>query len=521
MRRTIPILLSLSTIVATVLVGSPAQAATVVVTMPDPVLVGTTGLVQGPVLTEQASGDIGTGTVTFRLSAGYAWAFPGGEIPTVSVTDLTKCAKNTSLRLGPDLVQSMTLNPDGSDLTVTIRRASRRGCRGQLRFTGIQVHALHTGTGTVSYAGTATISGLPAGTVLAQVRTQPGPVATGWGVDSYGQVLPGGSSDTIPYPMQVENPAIPGTGLGAADETSYAIQPDGSVLGWGRYADGSNQSSTPVPVPGVTNATAVTGGFAHSLALRADGSVLAWGSQDHGQIGNGVIDSGYQLGFAPPTVVQGVTGAVVVEAAERTSYAVLADGRLLAWGDGEVGQLGNGTRQSSAVPVQVSGLTGVVGVSAFSYLVVAVTSDGSVWQWGWDGRTFGSDGSAAVDVVPRLVGGLPPASQVAVGDSHVLVLAGDGTVWAWGSNGDGRLGDGMTVSRSTPAQCVGLAGIVQVTATGSSSNAVGSDGTPYEWGPVSTRPGSPGNTLVPTPVWGIDHVRGIVAGASYLLAVVS
>jgi alpha-tubulin suppressor-like RCC1 family protein len=519
MSRRTATLLAFTAIVATLLVASPARAATAILTMPDPVFVGTTGPVQGPVITERSSGDIGTGTITFRLSAGFAWAFPGGEIPTVSVIDLTRCARNTSLRLGPGNVQSMTLNPDGNDLTVSIGRASRHGCRGELRFTGIQVHALHTGTGDVRYAGTAVVAGLPAGAVLAQLRTGPGPVATGWGLNFYNQVQPDGST-SIPYPMQIQHPAVPGTAVGAADETSYAIQPDGSILGWGRYADGTGPSPTPVPVSGVTGAVAVTGGFAHSLALRTDGSVLAWGSQDHGQIGNGVFDPGYQLGFAPPTVVAGVAGAVAVEAAERTSYAVLADGRLLAWGDGEIGQLGNGSRQSSAVPVEVSGLTGVVGVSAFSSLVVAVTSAGSAYQWGWDGRTFGPDGSAAVDVVPRLVGGLPPVSQVAAGDSHVLALARDGTVWAWGANGDGRLGDGTTVSRSTPAACLGLTAIVQVSATGSASNAVRGDGTAYEWGAVSTRPGSPANTLVPAPVWGIDHVRAIVAGAAHLLAVV-
>jgi alpha-tubulin suppressor-like RCC1 family protein len=529
MRRLLPLGASVAVLVAVVFAGTPAYAATSMLVMPDPVLVGTLSLVQGPIITEQSPGDIGRGTVTFRLSAGFAWAFPGGEIPNVSVVDSGRCRGWNALRLGTHNVQSMTLHPDGRDLTVVIGRSSRRGCRGELRFTGFQVHALHTGTGTVTYAGSATIAGLPAGTVLAQVRTPAGPVGVGWGANQYAQAgWAFGYGSSYLYPVQLEDPAVPGVALGAADETSYAVQADGSVKGWGRYADGSHFSDTPVAVTGVTGAVAVTGGVAHSLALRGDGSVLAWGSQDHGQIGNGVFDPTYQLGFAPPTAVKGVTGAVAVEAADRTSYAVRANGTVLAWGDGELGQLGNGTRQSVATPVPVSGLSGVVSLSARSSLVVAATADGSVWQWGWDGYTFRPDGSAAIDVVPRRVAGLPPTTQVAAASTHALALAVDGTVWAWGDNASGCLGDGTTEPQAAPVQVVGLAGIVRIAAegeanyAGSEANyAVGRGGTLYEWCTPSTDPRVyPAPVTVPTPVWGINRVRDIVTGTAHALAVV-
>jgi alpha-tubulin suppressor-like RCC1 family protein len=523
-------LLPIGVLVAVLFAAVPANAATSLLVMPDPVLVGTLSFVQGPIITEQSSGDIGQGTVTFRLSAGFTW-FPGAEIPNVSVVDIGKCKGRSALRLGPDNVQSMSVFPYGPDLTVVIGQSSRKGCRGELQFTGFRIHALHTGTGTVTYAGSATIAGVPAGTVLAQVRTPAGPVGVGWGANDYGQAAGGGQGNPQIFPVQFDDPAlvavVPGVALGAADETSYAVQADGSVMGWGRYADGTHESQTPVTVTGVTGAVAVTGGVAHSLALRGDGSVLAWGSQDHGQIGNGVFDPNYQLGFAPPTAVAGVTNAVAVEAADRTSYAVLADGTVLAWGDGELGQLGNGTRQSVATPVPVSGLSGVVSLSARSSLVVAATTDGSVWQWGWDGYTFGPDGKAAVDVVPRRVAGLPPTTQVAVASMHALALAADGTVWAWGNNASGCLGGGTTEPQAAPVQAVGLAGIVRIAAEGEANYAgneanyaLAGDGTLYEWCTLSTDPRVNSIVTVPTPVWGIDRVRDIVTGARHALAVV-
>jgi len=59
-------LLPIGVLVAVLFVAVPANAATSVLVMPDPVLVGTLSLVQGPIITEQSSGDIGRGTGTPR-----------------------------------------------------------------------------------------------------------------------------------------------------------------------------------------------------------------------------------------------------------------------------------------------------------------------------------------------------------------------------------------------------------------------------------------------------------------------
>src|SRR5262245_46851116 len=218
MHRLLPIGALAAVLVAVVSAGTPAYAATSMLVMPDPVLVGTWSLVQGPIITEQSSGDIGRGTVTFRLSAGFAWS-PGGVIPNVSVVDSGGCRSGNALRLGAHNVQSMALRTYGRDLTVVIGRSSRGGCRGELRFTGFQVSALHTGTGTVTYAGLATIAGLPAGTVLGQVRTPAGPAGVGWGANYYGQAGWSDGAFSYLHPVQLDDPAVPGVALGAADET--------------------------------------------------------------------------------------------------------------------------------------------------------------------------------------------------------------------------------------------------------------------------------------------------------------
>jgi hypothetical protein len=52
-------------------------------------------------------------------------------------------------------------------------------------------------------------------------------------------------------------------------------------------------SSTPVQVTGLTDATAIAVGLAHACALRLNGSVVCWGGglpnvANQGQLGNGM-----------------------------------------------------------------------------------------------------------------------------------------------------------------------------------------------------------------------------------------
>src|SRR5215475_3355544 len=135
------------------------------------------------------------------------------------------CGGWNALRLGAHNVQSMALRPYGRDLTVVIGRSSRGGCRGELRFTGFQVHALHTGTGIVTYAGSAAVAGLPAGTVLGQVRTPAGPVGVGWGANDYGQAA--GSGQGNPQLFQCSSAYGDSMTLGVSGRDGLALESSG------------------------------------------------------------------------------------------------------------------------------------------------------------------------------------------------------------------------------------------------------------------------------------------------------
>src|SRR5207237_9664925 len=56
----------------------------------------------------------------------------------------------------------------------------------------------------------------------------------------------------------------------------------------GELGAGTNvQSFLPLQVPGLSNITAVSCGWKHTLALKSNGTVWAWGLNSHGELGDG------------------------------------------------------------------------------------------------------------------------------------------------------------------------------------------------------------------------------------------
>jgi alpha-tubulin suppressor-like RCC1 family protein len=64
--------------------------------------------------------------------------------------------------------------------------------------------------------------------------------------------------------------------------------------------------------------TQLAAGVNHVLALRSDGTVLAWGDDEHGEIGNGTTSDSPVL----PTEVTGLTNVTHVSAGGEFSLAV-------------------------------------------------------------------------------------------------------------------------------------------------------------------------------------------------------
>ncbi len=311
-----------------------------------------------------------------------------------------------------------------------------------------------------------------------------------WGADGNGQLGDGGANLSQESPVPVSN-ATGIVAVSAGGSHSLALKSDGTILAWGndgngQLGDGGTIANTsqisPVPVSNTTGVVAVSAGSNFSLALKSDGTILAWGSDDKGQLGNGTNSTNQ----ASPVPVSNATGIVAVSAGGSHSLALKSNGTILAWGDDGNGQLGDGgtnnTNQTS--PVSVLDATGIVAVSAGGSHSLALKSDGTILAWGNDDNgQLGNGGSNLSQTSPVPVSNAIDVVAVSASAFHSLALKSNGTILAWGSDDSGQLGDGgANTNQAIPVPILSAIGIVAVGAGNNHSLALKSDGTMLSWG---------------------------------------
>ncbi|MBS0658888.1 MAG: choice-of-anchor D domain-containing protein [Verrucomicrobia bacterium] len=337
-----------------------------------------------------------------------------------------------------------------------------------------------------------------------------------WGYNGYGTLGDSTNTDrSVPVPMTVSS-ALAGQVLLQVASGAYhalALCADGRILAWGQNGQGQlgngttgqRAEATLVPTAGTPLAgrrvVAIAAGENHSLALCSDGTLVAWGANASGQLGDGTT-TGRLLPTALPTAGTPLAARTVVaiSAGAFHNLALCSDGTLVAWGQNNAGQVGDGTTTQRNAPVVVTtdgtplaGRTAAQLVAGGSYNLV-LCSDGTLVAWGQnaDGQLGDGTNSARSTAVAVLRTGTPLASRtvvgLAAGTSHSLALCADGTVAAWGWNTQGQLGDGTTASRNAPV-AVSVAGsaLAGRTVTGLAggshhSLAVCADGSLVAWG---------------------------------------
>lgn len=297
------------------------------------------------------------------------------------------------------------------------------------------------------------------GQTCAIVRNQQ-PVC--WGRNDTGQLGNGqsGTDSTTPYPVT----GIPSAAQLAAGNLFTCALPTGTGTPqcWGandtgQLGNGSTTSSNvPVPVSGITTATAITARGAtagsgaergHACALTSSATVWCWGRNANGQLGDGTNNDA-----STPVQVTGLTTATAVSAGGFHTCAIRSDQTVVCWGFNASGELGNGSNTDSNVPVVVKNLSGVTSLATGAYHTCAV-SGGNVYCWGRDDRGQLGDGGGSDQNAPEQIT-LPPGSasakSVVAGDSYTCALLTDSNVLCWGDNESGQLGDGSTTERDTP-----------------------------------------------------------------------
>lgn len=291
----------------------------------------------------------------------------GADWDTVSVGDLSACARRTSGRLY---------------------------CWG-----GDQFGALGNGGGNTSSNIPAEVAG--GATDWASVSTYSDTTCavktTGhlfcWGTDEMGVLGNGGTDTDSSMPVEVAGGASNWAAVAVGNEHVCARKTTGRLFCWGRDSDGNLgdgpslvHRSRPSPVAGnSTKWVLVSAGYRHTCAVKTTGRVYCWGWDWRGTLGTPGQDD---FNRPVPTEVVGatadwssVTGGSFLTCGRRVS------GRLYCWGDNTYDELGNANLpyDFSPRPVRVSGgFTDWASVAAGGTHACAIRAAGALYCWGYN-----------------------------------------------------------------------------------------------------------------------------------------
>ena len=388
-----------------------------------------------------------------------------------------------------------------------------------------------------------------------------------WGTNGWGNL---GIGDPT-----IQSVDVPPSVLGLSDVAAVAVGGDyacalthsGHISCWGNNSNGRTGRNTrtmatsPIPVVGVSNATEVVSGADHSCAALADGGITCWGDNTFGQLAvdpslpasgtplpavvptlsglamggshscgvaagdagvvcwgcdvNGQLGNGTWQTWSPynmPSSFPVPGAATSVVAGSDHTCAVVADGGIYCAGDGQWGEIGNGSTAGSPVPVLAT--TGVLAAEASHYDTCVTGSAGSHGVLGRERRRSSRDlhRRPIPPVTPApftmLDGGTPVA--IAQGYEHACALLSGESVSCWGQNGAGQLGNGTGADSPTPVAVVLSGAAKQIVAGAYHSCALLSSGTVACWGGGAKGQLGNGlgvNSLTPVGVMGLRQRR--------------
>lgn len=252
--------------------------------------------------------------------------------------------------------------------------------------------------------------------------------------------------------------------------------------------------------------------------LQDDGDVWCWGEGSLGQLGNGDgLDSA-----TPVKVLRSAMGNVVrVEVGVNHACALDDMAQVWCWGSQNVGMLGNGVtggQVNAPVKVNTTLMTrDIIGLDVGLDFACAWDTANQAWCWGVGtaGQLgAGSLSSSSTPVAVNTGTGMSTVKSISAGLFHTCALDVAGKAWCWGEGSGGRIGDSATAKRTSPQAVVATdigVGLTDLKAGNTHSCALLSNGEVWCWGQGSRLGlGTTAGSVVPVKV--VDSTMGAVVG---------
>jgi alpha-tubulin suppressor-like RCC1 family protein len=316
-----------------------------------------------------------------------------------------------------------------------------------------------------------------------------------WGANNLGQLGIGRVSEFGSSVPVTGGQSFSAIGVGAAHACGRTSA--GSTLFcWGDNYDGQLGNGAvltwaPQRVSGMSTASLIKAGGAHTCALDLSGAASCWGANDQGQLGSGAVSAM----STTPLLVTGGRSFSTLTTGGFHSCGATASGAAYCWGNNDVGQLGDSSTTSSPFPVAVyhgvdyRALTAEDFESenpAYRGHTCALSSSGAAFCWG--ANLFGDlgNGTNGWSLVPVPVSGGLTFTALDVGFFHSCGLSDSGTGYCWGANDGGQLGTGDRAYSPTPVLVTGGLSFVALATGADHTCGLTGSGAIYCWGCSNT-----------------------------------
>ena len=287
-------------------------------------------------------------------------------------------------------------------------------------------------------------------------------VAYCWGPNDFGQ-LGNGTTNASPVPTAVAT-NIRFQTISAGIRSTCAIDLEGTAYCWGlddlgrlgRGVEGSGVAQvTPVSVSGSRRFSTIEGAWIYCALGAPDYHAYCWGAlsgtfDPENAPEPGDCEDYYFIEFVGvdclrPTLLTGGLTFVEMSIGGNTACGLTPGGSAHCWGEGALGQLGNGVSGPGARAVQPAAVTGGLTfqtIAAGATHVCGLIAEGKAYCWGNNFRGYLGvpQTSVPLSAEPLEVAGGHSFEALAAGWYHTCGRTPEGEVWCWGSGLNGALG---------------------------------------------------------------------------------
>ena len=240
--------------------------------------------------------------------------------------------------------------------------------------------------------------------------------------------------------------------------------------GYGKYGalgdgdiDGHNVMNPTLTTDSSAYLAVSVGDYNHVCGIRAnDSRVLCWGYSNFGQLGNGGFSN-----LGNPTLINDTSAYKSISAGDYYTCGIRKnDSRVLCWGYGGEGQLGDGrTLIVQLNPNVTTDTSEYKSIYSDGHTCGIRKNDSRVLCWGYGGEGQLGDGETEDNLIPTLTTDTSAYKKIATGDYHSCgIRANDSRVLCWGDGGDGELGNGGFTNLNKPTLTSDISAYIQISA---------------------------------------------------------